>query len=65
MDEDEYTYFVCNVFSDLLGIEEEFDSGYRGCVPDPFESAIVEQLRDENGLRVDGCYRMIKVEVQG
>ena len=51
------------MFRDLVDLEEEeemLDEWYRGVVPDPADSALREQLRDEDGLRVEGCYRVLK-----
>lgn len=63
MDPDEYLDFLARVFCDLVDLEEEeemLDEWYRGEIPDPADSALREQLRDEDGLRVDGCYRVLK-----
>lgn len=64
MDETEYTEFLARVFCDLVDLgedeEEMLDEWYRGEIPDPSDSSLVEQLRDEDGHRVDGCYRVLK-----
>lgn len=59
MDEEEYNEFLCSLFGDLLD-----ESGDEHRIQDPFYSSIVEQLRDEEGLRVEGCYRVLKVEIK-
>lgn len=63
MNEDEYMEFLALVFKDLVDLDEPqemLDEWYRGEIPDPADSALREQLRDEDGLRVDGCYRVLK-----
>ena len=63
VDEEEYMEFLANVYCDLVESDDEsemLDDWYRGVIPDPQESALVEQLRDEEGHRVEGCYITLK-----
>ena len=63
MDEEEYLDLLARVFCDIVDLEEPeemLDEWYRGVVPDPADSALREQLRDEDGFRVEGCYRVLK-----
>ena len=62
MDEKEYEEFLARVFVDIVedDLEEEFlDEYYRGVIPDPLDMALVEQIRDEDGDVVPGCYRTL------
>lgn len=64
MDESEYEEFLARVFCDIVELnedeEEMLDEWYRGQIPDPSDSPLREQLRDEDGARVPGCYQVLK-----